>query len=366
MEKHSPVNVYCVGHTHIDMAWLWRLKYTHEKASRSFSTVLRMMEMFPEYIFLQTQPQIYEYIKEDFPEIFEEIRKRVKEGRWEADGGMWVEADCNLTSGESLTRQLLIGSRFLKEEFGKDVEYLWLPDVFGYSWALPQILKKSGIDVFMTTKISWNQFNRMPHDTFHWKGMDGTEVLTHFITTPESWNGPDSWFYTYNGLLTAKTVKGVWEAYSEKAMNKDLLISYGYGDGGGGVNRDLLEARRRIDKIPGLPNLKTSTAGDYFRKLKENVENTDQYVNTWDGELYLEYHRGTYTSQAYNKRMNRKMELLYRRAEWMTAMAAMGAGSLSLAAQEKLTKGWKMILTNQFHDIIPGSSIHEGATRFAA
>ena len=149
-------------------------------------------------------------------------------------------------------------------------------------------------------------------------------------------------------------------------MNKDLLISYGYGDGGGGVNRDLLEARRRIDKIPGLPNLKTSTAGDYFRKLKENVENTDQYVNTWDGELYLEYHRGTYTSQAYNKRMNRKMELLYRRAEWMTAMAAMGAGSLSLAAQEKLTKGWKMILTNQFHDIIPGSSIHEGATRFAA
>ena len=301
-----------------------------------------------------------------FPEIFEEIRKRVKEGRWEADGGMWVEADCNLTSGESLTRQLLIGSRFLKEEFGKDVEYLWLPDVFGYSWALPQILKKSGIDVFMTTKISWNQFNRMPHDTFHWKGMDGTEVLTHFITTPEPWNGPDSWFYTYNGLLTAKTVKGVWEAYSEKAMNKDLLISYGYGDGGGGVNRDLLEARRRIDKIPGLPNLKTSTAGDYFRKLKENVENTDQYVNTWDGELYLEYHRGTYTSQAYNKRMNRKMELLYRRAEWMTAMAAMGAGSLSLAEQEKLTKGWKLILTNQFHDIIPGSSIHEGATRFAA
>ena len=132
-------------------------------------------------------------------------------------------------------RQLLIGSRFLKEEFGKDVEYLWLPDVFGYSWALPQILKKSGIDVFMTTKISWNQFNRMPHDTFRWKGMDGTEVLTHFITTPEPWNGPDSWFYTYNGLLTPKTVKGVWESYSEKAMNKDLLISYGYGDGGGGV-----------------------------------------------------------------------------------------------------------------------------------
>ncbi len=359
MEKHSPVNVHCVGHTHIDMAWLWRLKHTHEKASRSFSTVLRMMEMFPEYLFLQTQPQIYEYIKEDFPEIYGEIKQRVKEGRWETDGGMWVEADCNLTSGESLTRQLLIGSRFLKEEFGKDVEYLWLPDVFGYSWALPQILKKSGIDMFMTTKISWNQYNRMPHDTFRWKGMDGSEVLTHFITTPEPWNEPDSWFYTYNGLLTARTVKGVWDSYSEKEMNKDLLISFGYGDGGGGVNRDLLEARRRLDKIPGLPNVKTSTAGAYFRKLKENVRNTDQYVHTWDGELYLEYHRGTYTSQGYNKRMNRKMELLYRRAEWLTAMEAVREQDLARAEQEKLTKGWKLILTNQFHDIIPGSSIHE-------
>ena len=296
MKKDSLVKVKCVGHTHIDMAWLWRLKHTHEKASRSFSTVLRMMEMFPEYIFLQTQPQLYEYIKEDFPEIYEEIKKRVKEGRWEVDGGMWVEADCNLTSGESLTRQILIGSKFIKDEFGKDVEYLWLPDVFGYSWALPQILKKSGIDMFMTTKISWNQYNRMPHDTFKWKGIDGSEVLTHFITTPEPWNEPGSWFYTYNGLLTAKTVKGVWDAYSEKEMNQELLIAYGYGDGGGGVNRDLLKRRRRIDKIPGLPSLETSTAGEFFRDLKETVKNTDRYVHTWDGELYLEYHRGTYLS----------------------------------------------------------------------
>ena len=294
MKKDSLVKVKCVGHTHIDMAWLWRLKHTHEKASRSFSTVLRMMEMFPEYIFLQTQPQLYEYIKEDFPEIYEEIKKRVKEGRWEVDGGMWIEADCNLTSGESLTRQILIGSKFIKDEFGKDVEYLWLPDVFGYSWALPQILKKSGIDMFMTTKISWNQYNRMPHDTFKWKGIDGSEVLTHFITTPEPWNEPGSWFYTYNGLLTAKTVKGVWDAYSEKEMNQELLIAYGYGDGGGGVNRDLLKRRRRIDKIPGLPSLETSTAGEFFRDLKETVKNTDRYVHTWDGELYLEYHRGTY------------------------------------------------------------------------
>lgn len=213
--------------------------------------------------------------------------------------------------------------------------------------------------MFMTTKISWNQYNRMPHDTFKWKGMDGTEILTHFITTPEPWNEPGSWFYTYNGLLTAKTVKGVWEAYSEKEMNQDLLISYGYGDGGGGVNRDLLERRRRLDKMPGLPNLKTGKAADYFVGLKEKVKNTSHYVHTWDGELYLEYHRGTYTSQGYNKRMNRKMELLYRRAEWLTAMQGIFEGDMKQAEQDTLRDGWHLILTNQFHDIIPGSSIHD-------
>lgn len=359
MDKDSMITVKCVGHSHIDVAWLWRLKHTREKCSRSFSTVIRLMEQYPEYIFLQTQPQLYEYIKNDFPEIYEKIQEKVKAGQWEVDGGMWVEADCNLTSGESLTRQILIGSRFIKEEFNKDVEYLWLPDVFGYSWALPQILKKSGIDMFMTTKISWNQYNRMPHDTFKWIGMDGSEVLTHFITTPDPWSTPGSWFYTYNGQLTPKTVKGVWDAYSEKDMNQELLICYGYGDGGGGVNRDTLEHRRRIDKIPGLPNLKTSTAKEYFNDLKETVKNTDQRVAEWDGELYLEYHRGTYTSHSYNKLMNRKMELFYREAEWLTAMAAMDQGSIAQADQKTLTTGWKILLTNQFHDIIPGSSINE-------
>ena len=359
MEKRTDIHIRCVGHTHIDVAWLWRLKHTREKCSRSFSTVLRLMEQYPEYIFLQTQPQLYEYMKEEFPELYERIKERVKDGRWETDGAMWVEADCNLTSGESLTRQILLGSKFFKDEFDKDVEYLWLPDVFGYSWALPQILKKAGIKTFMTTKISWNQYNRMPHDTFWWRGIDGSEVLTHFITTPEPWNEPGSWFYTYNGKLIPKTVKGAWDAYSEKQMNKELLISFGFGDGGGGVNRDMLENRRRIDKIPGLPTLKMSTAAEYFRDLHETVENTDQYIHTWDGELYLEYHRGTYTSQGYNKRMNRKMELLYRKAEWFTVMDAIKSGALSYAEQDTLTEGWKHILTDQFHDIIPGSSIHE-------
>lgn len=357
MDKHSLVTVFGVGHTHIDMAWLWQLKHTKEKASRSFATVLRMMELFPEYYFLQTQPQLYAYVKEEFPELYEEIKQRVREGRWETDGSMWVEADCNLTSGESLTRQLLLGRKFMLEEFGKEPTFLWLPDVFGYSWALPQILKKSGIELFMTTKISWSQYNRMPHDTFRWKGLDGSEILTHFITTLEP--SPGCWFYTYNGKLTPETVLGSWKAYREKAVNKDILISYGHGDGGGGVNREMLEFRRRLDRVPGVPNVKTTKAGDYFEKLKQTFAETNQYVHTWDGELYLEYHRGTYTSHAYNKLMNRRMELLYRKAEWLTAMAALEKGNLAEAEQETLTEGWHLILTNQFHDIIPGSSIRE-------
>ncbi|MGG1554817.1 alpha-mannosidase [Paenibacillus ferrarius] len=357
-EKRSPITVQCIGHTHIDVAWLWRLTHTREKAARSFSTVLRLMEKYPEYVFLQTQPQLYEYIKEDYPDIYENIKQRVKEGRWEAGGAMWLEADCNLTSGESLVRQLLYGTRFLKQEFGVSCKYLWLPDVFGYSWALPQILKKAGIDTFMTTKISWNQYNRMPHDTFIWRGIDGSEVLTHFVTTPEV-PGSTVWWYTYNGLIEPYAVKGIWDTYRDKSINQELLLSYGYGDGGGGVNRDMLEMRRRLDELPGLPNVKTGLAGDYFEKLQETVAKTDQYVHTWDGELYLEYHRGTYTSQAYNKRMNRKLELLYRDAEWMQTLSGILGAGWQAYPQAKLYKGWKTILRNQFHDIIPGSSIPE-------
>lgn len=359
MEKNHAVTVHCVGHTHIDVAWLWQLKHTREKSARSFSTVLRLMEMFPEYIFLQTQPQLYEYIKADYPEIYSSLVERVREGRWEAGGGMWLEADCNLPSGESLVRQLLFGTRFLRNEFGVECRYLWLPDVFGYSWALPQILKKSGIETFMTTKISWNQYNRMPHDTFQWRGIDGSEVLTHFITTPEPRSAPDSWFYTYNGQITAETVSGSWESYQDKDINSDLLLSYGYGDGGGGVNREMLEMRRRLDRIPGLPEVKTGSADSFFHQLQETIRTTEEYVHTWDGELYLEYHRGTYTSQAYNKRMNRKLELLYRQTEWISVFSSIMHDNWAQYPQSELNEGWKIILRNQFHDIIPGSSIRE-------
>ncbi|MFC5647887.1 alpha-mannosidase [Paenibacillus solisilvae] len=358
-EKQHPVTVTCVGHTHIDVAWLWRLRHTREKSARSFSTVLRLMERFPDYVFLQTQPQLYAYIKEDYPDIYEQIRERIREGRWEIGGGMWLEADCNLTSGESLVRQFLFGTRFMREEFGVESTYLWLPDVFGYSWALPQILRKSGFKTFMTTKISWNQFNRMPHDTFKWRGIDGSEVLTHFITTPDDWEEANNFFYTYNGLISPETVKGAWDGYQDKEVNQELLLSYGYGDGGGGVNREMLEMRRRLETMPGLPNVTAGRADDYFDRLHQTVEDTDRYVHVWDGELYLEYHRGTYTSQAYNKRMNRKLELLYRETEWLSAMAVLQSGNWGHYPQEQLNSGWTIILRNQFHDIIPGSSIKE-------
>ncbi|WP_338044721.1 hypothetical protein [Paenibacillus periandrae] len=356
--KTHAVVVQCIGHTHIDVAWLWRLQHTREKAARSFSTVLRLMEKYPEYVFLQTQPQLYEYFKQDYPELYEQIRVRAAEGRWEAGGAMWLEADCNLSSGESLVRHILYGTRFLQKEFGVTCNYLWLPDVFGYSWSLPQILRKSGITMFMTTKISWNQYNRMPHDTFVWRGIDGSEVITHFITTPDpsrSENG--AFFYTYNGGISAQSVQGIWNGYRDKGVNQKLLLAYGYGDGGGGVNREMLEMRRRFAELPGLPHVTTGRADDYFAELEQTVRNTDQYVHTWDGELYLELHRGTYTSQAYTKRMNRKLELMYREAEFLQVLSR--GTDKSLTPAQDLAEGWKIILRNQFHDIIPGSSIRE-------
>ncbi|MBD1383263.1 alpha-mannosidase [Metabacillus arenae] len=360
LEKTNQVTVRCIGHTHIDVAWLWRLKHTREKAARSFSTVLRLMDQYPDYVFLQTTPQLYEYIKMDYPDIYEKIRERIKEGRWEADGAMWLEVDCNLTSGESLVRQLLMGKKFFREEFGVECSYLWLPDVFGYSWALPQILRKSDIDTFMTTKISWNQYNRMPHDTFKWRGIDGTEILTHFITTPQADpNQSHRWWYTYNGVIKPHTVKGIWEGYRDKGLTEELLLAYGYGDGGGGVNREMLEMRRRLNVLPGVPNVITGRADEFFQSLHDKVNETDQYVHMWDGELYLEYHRGTYTSQAYNKRMNRKMELLYHETEWLQSLRSVLCSGWAAYPQEKINEGWKIILRNQFHDIIPGSSIKE-------
>jgi len=345
--------VVAVGHTHIDVAWLWTVEQAIEKSQRSFSTVLKLMEEYPEYQFLQSQPQLYDFVKERYPDMYASIKERIAEGRWEAEGSMWVEADCNLTSGESLVRQILYGKRFFKQEFGKDNKILWLPDVFGYSAALPQILKKTGTPYFMTTKLSWNQFNKIPYDTFYWRGIDGSEVLTHFITTTNDGYKPSEHFTTYNGLLEPKAVLGSWKRYGEKEINDEILIAYGYGDGGGGPNHQMLENARRLNSsIPGMPRVRQGKALDYFESLESRL--AGQKVPKWMGELYFEYHRGTYTSMARNKRDNRKGEFLLQSIEKVYAQL-----SPDLYPASQLERLWKLLLLNQFHDILPGTSIQE-------
>ena len=354
--------VYTVGHTHIDVAWLWTLAQTEEKAQRSFSTVLRLMEQFPEYIFMSSQPQLYLYIKENAPELYAQIQERVRQGRWEVEGAMWLEADCNLTSGESFVRQILHGKQFMKQEFGVDSHILWLPDVFGYSAALPQILRKSGVDRFFTTKIGWNETNKMPYDAFMWEGIDGTEIFTHFGTArnlPKP--GESDKTTTYVCSTEPTMVKGTWERFQQKEYSDKTLITFGFGDGGGGPTRHMLEVLRRTDAgLPGIPRTKMATAGEFMDGLYADMVHRAKesgHMPRWVGELYLEFHRGTYTSIAKNKRNNRRSEFLLQKAETLSVLdkALTGAGYPA----SKLHGYWQTVLLNQFHDIIPGSSIKE-------
>ncbi|MDR1629002.1 MAG: glycosyl hydrolase-related protein [Oscillospiraceae bacterium] len=353
------VTVSSIGHTHIDVAWLWRLRQTRDKTGRTFATVLKMMEENPDYQFMSSQAQLYDYVKKDYPEVYEGMRRRIREGRWEVEGGMWVEADTNVSSGESLVRQFLVGKRFFRKEFDKDCKILWLPDVFGYSASLPQIMKKSGIDYFMTTKISWSEYTKLPYDTFMWRGIDGSEVLSHFIpsqdykTEDEGRNTT-----TYNGHLEPKQVMGGWYRYQQKDLNKNILFSYGWGDGGGGPTQHMFEHGKRMEAgIQGCPKVKFETAREFFDRLDAEVKGSRR-LNTWCGELYLEYHRGTLTAQASNKRYNRKSEVLYQDAETASVLAAtVKDGGFDKYPKTGLDNGWEIILLNQFHDIIPGSSI---------
>lgn len=349
--EDKPVVDVC-GHTHIDMAWLWQLEHTREKAARSFSTVLNLMEQYPDYRFSQSTPFLYELVREKYPALFAQIRERIEQGRWEITGGMWVEPDTNLTGGESLVRQLLLGKSYMKREFGVECKTLWLPDVFGYCAALPQLLKKSGIDFFWTNKMSWNQYNRFPYDTFYWRGMDGSEVLTQLGTCPEK---GVSWGATYNGVIAPWEVKGVWDAYRQKDCNRELLMPFGWGDGGGGPTREMLDAYPVMQNLPGIPRIEMHTCEEFAQHLQHNVQNIK--IPVWDGEMYFEYHRGTYTSQAWIKRANRKTEILYHNAEFMAALADVLDGT-NRYPKERLTNCWKSLCVNQFHDILPGSSIH--------
>jgi alpha-mannosidase len=346
------VDIIGVGHAHIDVAWLWTLGQTRRKAGRTFSTVLRLMEEFPDYTFSQSQPQLYQYVEESYPEIFAQIKERVKEGRWELIGGTWVEPDINAIGAEALARQFLLGRTYFRDHFGEvDTPVLWLPDTFGYSWALPQLIKQAGMKYFITHKMSWNQYNRMPHQILWWQGLDGTRVLTHFLTTPSGWEFLP-YGTTYNGTVSAAEILGTWEHFAQKELHNELLTAYGYGDGGGGPTREMIQNMGNLAHHPGAPRVRPGTVREFMERIEQEL--SDQ-LPVWNGEFYLEYHRGTYTSQGRTKRHNRKNEFLLHDAEFLAAWAALLTGYQY--PHDDLTAAWKLLCLNQFHDILPGSSI---------
>lgn len=351
------VDITAVGHAHLDVAWLWTLDQTRRKTERTFHNVIRLMEEFPEFHFTQSQPHLYEVIHEDHPHLFSEIKKRVIEKKWEPIGGMWVEADCNISGAESLVRQFLLGRNYFRQHFGEDAEspVLWLPDVFGYAWNLPQLIKEAGLEYFFTIKIGWSQYNRFPYDSFWWQGLDGTRVLTHFSTTKKT----ESFFAaTYNSDATPDQTLGTWTNFQQKdygapGTTPPLLMSYGWGDGGGGPTREMIENIREMGDFPSTPQIHTGRVDEFFHKLENDAGDN---LPIWNGELYLEYHRGTYTTQARNKRANRKSEFLLHDAEFLAAYASQLDANYEYP-QAEFTEAWKLVCLNQFHDIIPGSSI---------
>lgn len=355
--KRGNASVSCIGHTHIDVAWLWPVRQTREKAQRSFATVLALMDRYPSYKFMSSQCYLYQAVKEEAPELYERIKQRVAEGRWDVEGAMWLEADCNLISGESLVRQILYGKRFMKREFGIDSKVLWLPDVFGYSAALPQILKQSGVETFVTSKISWNDTNVLPYDMFRWKGLDGSEVFTYFLTAPADANNPKDIHTNYNAIANPVDFLRTYNRMQQKSLTNEVLMDYGYGDGGGGPTAQFIENIERMQcGAPNFPYTKFERASDFFARVRKKVYDNPE-LPRWTGELYLEYHRGTYTSVAKNKRNNRRAEYSLQNLEKLFVLAnKLGGVEYPRKWFEEM---WQMVLTNQFHDIIPGSSVTE-------
>ncbi|MBA4386342.1 MAG: alpha-mannosidase [Verrucomicrobia bacterium] len=336
----STLTVSAIGHAHIDLGWLWPIRETKRKTARTFATALRNMEKYPDYRFGASQPQQFEWIKQEHPALFRQIQQRVKDKRFEVQGCMWVEADANLAGGEALVRQSLMGKRFFMEEFGIEVRNLWLPDVFGYSAALPQILKRSGVDYFMTQKLSWSKINSFPHHSFWWQGIDGTKILTHML--PED---------DYNSPVVPGKIHYLEANYKDKNVSDRALLLFGIGDGGGGPGEEHLERLRRMKNLLGIARVRQERACDFFEDWKKDA---GKFV-TWTGELYLEFHHGTYTTEARNKWYNRKMEFALRDAEWALCLALVSCGKKY--PQSAVNDIWKEVLLYQFHDIVPGSSI---------
>lgn len=332
--------LYCIGHSHLDVAWLWPLQETERKCARTFATQLGLMDQYPEYRFLQSQPHLYDMVRRRHPELYQRIKAAVRRGQWLPEGGMWVEPDTNLSGGEALIRQFMHGKRFFREELGVESELMWLPDVFGYSGALPQIMAGCGIKWFSTMKIFWtyNGADPFPLNTFWWEGIDGTRVLSHI-------------YNDYNSHTDPKSIHQRWTERVQKDLLQARLVPFGHGDGGGGATREHLELLRRERDLEGLPRCTQASPVRFFREQAARAVSWPVYV----GELYFAAHRGTYTTQAKTKKGNRQCEVALREAElWGGAAQALAGFRYPFAPMDK---AWKGVLLNQFHDIIPGSSI---------
>lgn len=347
----SAHQLVATGHAHIDSAWLWPVRETIRKCARTFSNVVALMDEDPAFVFSCSSAQQMAWMKEFYPELFGRIREKVKAGQFVPVGGMWVESDTNMPGGEAMARQFIEGKSFFLTEFGIECHEAWLPDSFGYSAALPQIVKAAGSRWFLTQKISWNQINRMPHHTFNWEGIDGTRLFTHFPPVD-----------TYNSELSGRDLAHAERNYRDHGHGTTSLVPFGYGDGGGGPTREMLAAAHRTKDLEGSPKVRVGSAESFFAQAE------DEYtaLPVWVGEMYLELHRGTYTSQAQTKRGNRRSEHLLREAElWCATAAVRTGGSFSYPAEE-LKRLWRLVLLQQFHDILPGSSIawvHQDAER---
>ncbi len=331
------------GHAHIDLAWLWPYAETRRKARRTFATVLELMDRDPELYFNQSSAQLYAWIEEDDPDLFERIRRRVDEGRWEIVGGMWVEADGNMPGGEAWVRQLLYGQRWFSEKLGRRAVVSWFPDTFGYPANLPQLLLQGGLQYFFTTKLGWNETTRFPFELYRWQGIDGSEVLSMMLKTEAG----------YNGVIEPVRTLEAWRSFRGKRHFGRSIFTFGHGDGGGGPAPEMLEQAKRMRRFPGLPELVHGRIDAHFAKMESLA------LPVWAGEQYLEYHRGTYTTQAALKQLDRRLTCTLAEAEAAAALSFVLLGRAYPA--DALKSGWITLLRNQFHDVLPGSSIHSAA-----
>lgn len=331
------------GHAHIDLAWLWPYAETRRKARRTFHTALQLMKRFPDFVFNQSTAAYYAQIEADDPALFSMIQAAVKNGQWETIGAMWVEPDTNMPTGESFARQLLYGQRYFAAKFGVRHRVCWLPDCFGFSGALPQLLRQAGIDSFFTIKVNWSETNRFPHDLFWWEGLDGSRVIAHTFDNPV--NG-------YNGSTEPEAIIGTWRNFRGKTLHAESLLAVGHGDGGGGVTPEMLERQQQLADFPAVPAIAASRVEDYFARIHADVPAD---LPTWVGEIYLELHRGTLTTQSGTKKKHREAERALITAETVSALAMLLGG----AKPASLEPQWRSVLKNEFHDILPGSSIRE-------